>query len=470
MRYTRLLIGTLVTVGLLAALWVSPASAQPGFSPPGLDVAIAAQERHTDNLLRIQGVVGTAIGLGAGGQPVVKIYTERAGVAGLPRSLDGVPVVVQVTGKIFALHHRDTHCDGPPGSILDPSCGGQAENNLPQAVFTTDCDNDSRTCTFDASASSDPDEDLLTYVWDFGDGSVPGSVVMPIHIYDQDGPFTVVLTVTDPGGLSDTATDEVFFGEVVDPKDSFTLPVPIGVSSGSERLTSLRGPTRCTVGTLGARLVDSDGILYALSANHIYAQEGEGVLGIDRILQPGRVDMTDQACGSSSEINNAVIGTLHAFVPIEFSRRASNIVDAAVALVSTGTVGTSTLADGYGTPSSTTVAPTIMPPQPVQKYGRTTSLTMGTIDDINATIIVRYDSGQARFVGQIAFTGNNGSFSQPGDSGSLIVTNDENKNPVALLFAGSDSVTFGNPIGQVLDKLAIELGLPTGTLHIDGAP
>ncbi len=56
-----------------------------------------------------------------------------------------------------------------------------------------------------------------------------------------------------------------------------------------------------------------------------------------------------------------------------------------------------------------------------------------------------------------------------GDSGSLIVTQIGN-NPVALLFAGSDSVTFGNPIGQVLDLLAMELGLPTGTLHIDGAP
>ncbi len=115
MRYTRLLIGTLVTVGLLAALWVSPASAQPGFNPPGLDVAIAAQERHTDNLLRLQGVVGTAVGLADGG-PVVKIFTEHAGVVGLPRTLDGVTVEVQVTGKIFALHH----CKGKHAE--DPSC------------------------------------------------------------------------------------------------------------------------------------------------------------------------------------------------------------------------------------------------------------------------------------------------------------------------------------------------------------
>jgi hypothetical protein len=291
---------------------------------------------------------------------------------------------------------------------------------------------------------------------------------MTNHMYNEneDGPFTVVLTVTDDGGLSDTATDEVFFGEVVDPKASFPRPVPIGVSSGSERLTSLRGPTRCTVGTLGARLVDSAGILYALSNNHIYALEGQGEVD-DQILQPGRVDMTDQACGSTDEIDNAVIGTLHAFVPIVFSRNASNKVDAAIALTLAVWVGNATPADdGYGTPSSTTVAPTIIPPQPVQKYGRTTSLTSGTIDGINATILVRYDSGQARFVDQIEVGGSG--FSAGGDSGSLIVTEGGN-NPVALLFAGGSDVTFGNPIADVLSELAEVLELdPWVTLTIDG--
>ena len=72
MRYTRLLIGTLVTVGLLAGLVVSPAYADPPFAPPGLARAMAAQEVHTDNLLRIQGVVGTAVGFGADGRRSIR--------------------------------------------------------------------------------------------------------------------------------------------------------------------------------------------------------------------------------------------------------------------------------------------------------------------------------------------------------------------------------------------------------------
>ena len=52
---------------------------------------------------------------------------------------------------------------------------------------------------------------------------------------------------------------------------------------------------------------------------------------------------------------------------------------------------------------------------------------------------------------------NSTTFSAGGDSGSLIVTNSSCPHPVALLFAGSSSSTFGNPIGQVLSSLGLSL-------------
>ncbi len=131
MRNLRSLIGIFISIGLLVALAVSPAFAQPRFDPPGLERAIEAQEQHTDALLDIQGVVGTAVGVGARGGAVVKIYTEKEGVAGLPRSLDGVPVVVQVTGKIHALHHRQGHSGGPSG-------GGGGDDSVTSDPAPTD--------------------------------------------------------------------------------------------------------------------------------------------------------------------------------------------------------------------------------------------------------------------------------------------------------------------------------------------
>jgi hypothetical protein len=72
----------------------------------GLGPAIAAQERHTGRLLAIPGVVGTAVGFTRDGRPAVKILTRAAGTAGLPTSLDGIPVVEEATGDILAI--------GPP--------------------------------------------------------------------------------------------------------------------------------------------------------------------------------------------------------------------------------------------------------------------------------------------------------------------------------------------------------------------
>ena len=68
-----------------------------------LSYAIRVQKAHTDEMFEIAGVVGTGVGLTADGQLAVKIFTREAGIAGLPESLEGVPVAVEVTGMIFAL-------------------------------------------------------------------------------------------------------------------------------------------------------------------------------------------------------------------------------------------------------------------------------------------------------------------------------------------------------------------------------
>lgn len=334
---TSVMLFVLLVAGLASA-------AGPPSAPPGLEQAIAAQEAHTDHLLARSGVLGTAVGLGADGQPVVKIYIESAGAPGLPHRLDGVPVEVEVTGEFVA--HTDF---------------------LPR-------------------------------------------------------------------------------------------PVPIGVSSGSERLILVGGFLYCTVGTLGARVTNGT-IVYALSNAHVYALQGSKTQGTvqtgtngDRMLQPGRVDMTAQACGFQTEINAAVIGRLSAYVPIVFSRKANNTVDAAIALVTTDQVGTATPPGGYGVPSSTPVSASL--PLPVQKYGRTTGLTKGTVTGVNATVMIRYDKGQTRFVQQVIIQSSDGPFSDGGDSGSLIVTQSGN-HPVALLFAGSTSTTIGNPIDLVLGAFGV---------------
>ena len=67
--------------------------------------------------------------------------------------------------------------------------------------------------SFDASASSDPDGSIARYEWDLdGDGSFEtdgGSSPTTSHSFADDGTYAVGLRVTDDGGGTDTATQEV---------------------------------------------------------------------------------------------------------------------------------------------------------------------------------------------------------------------------------------------------------------------
>jgi PKD repeat protein len=78
----------------------------------------------------------------------------------------------------------------------------------PVASFTHSCADLS--CDF-VDTSTD-DGGVTSWAWDFGDGSV-SPVQSPSHVYGLGGAYTVVLTVTDAEGLSDTTHQELTVAE-----------------------------------------------------------------------------------------------------------------------------------------------------------------------------------------------------------------------------------------------------------------
>jgi len=298
------------------------------------------QERHTDWLMTLPGVVGTAISEDEGAQRIILVLVEHGAVAGIPPQLEGVLMRPLLTGKIYALQGK-----GKPGGGSEPS-----------------------------------------------------------------------------------------------PTSRWERPVPIGVSTGNANENS--------AGTIGCRVRGTAGKVYALSNNHVYARENKAAIG-EEVLQPGRYD------GGRPTVDH--LGNLSDYVEIVFSTSAENTVDAAIALTTTGLLRTDTPLNGYGTPNSTTAAAVLN--MKVQKYGRTTALTKGTITGVNATLNVGYSSGTARFIKQIIVYSQRSPFIKAGDSGSLLVTDSSDKFTVGLLFAGDSSGKYGiaNPIGEVLDAFRVSI-------------
>lgn len=243
-----------------------------------------------------------------------------------------------------------------------------------------------------------------------------------------------------------------------DSRTSRVRPAPGGVSVGHIRVTA---------GTLGVLARRADGGPVILSNNHILANANDAHPG-DLIVQPAPAD------GARPE---DVIARLEAFVPIEFSQRApgllgrlaeralgpilgaiglgitrtpsgrTNVVDAAIAApLATDLVDPEILEIGRVAGTAETGIG-----QPVQKSGRTTSLTTGRVTGIDASVQVDYNGRVAMFRRQIVTD----LLSKGGDSGSLVV--DASNRAVGLLFAGSAATTLVNPIAEVVRLLRIEL-------------
>ncbi len=64
------------------------------------------------------------------------------------------------------------------------------------------------TVTFNASASRDPDGNIVTYAWDFGDLTI-GSGAITSHPYGSAGTYTVTLNVTDNDSLNGTTYHDI---------------------------------------------------------------------------------------------------------------------------------------------------------------------------------------------------------------------------------------------------------------------
>ncbi len=289
--------------------------------------------------------------------------------------------------------------------------------------------------------------------------SASGAYTAPAQV---PNPAKVTVTVVLQADATKSASAAVTIVSHTPNEAAQSLPIILGTTGGNAKDSSTSGNTvTCCGGTLGS-LVQRNGAFYILSNNHVLARSDSAAIG-DNIIQPG---LPDSNCNPNSA---TVVAHLSQFVRLE---TAGTNVDAAIAQINLGAVDTngtifslgSTATGNVPNPGSphagTGVAAKMA--MPVAKSGRTTGLTCSTVGALGVSTKVQYQTGcgtgttfSVTYQNQVSVSG--GTFSGQGDSGSLIVSQ-ATADPVALLYAGSDTDTVGNPVQDVLAALADSSG------------
>ncbi len=213
-------------------------------------------------------------------------------------------------GSLTAIESLDSDGDGFtnideivaltfPGNSNDPPPPvNQAPVADPNGPYTGTVGN---AIQFDGSASSDPEGAIASYDWDFGDGAT-GNGATPTHTYTETGTFTVTLSVTDDGGLSDTATT--------------TATVGLG---NQAPVANPNGPYSGTVGSAvqfdGSGSSDPDGTIVSYDWEFGDGVTGTGISPTHTYAAAGNYNVTltvmDDSGATDSAGTTASIGTVN---------------------------------------------------------------------------------------------------------------------------------------------------------------
>ncbi len=196
-------------------------------------------------------------------------------------------------------------------------------------------------------------------------------------------------------------------------------------------------------GTFGA-LVTRGSTRFILSNNHVLANENRLPIG-SPIFQPGLLDQGNRAADAIAQLTQ--------FVPLDVS--APNRVDCAIAEVADANLVQARALAKVGKLSGDQPVDATEKMR-VEKVGRGTGYTIGTVFDVSANLSLEYDIGELKFTDQILIQGESGVFSGDGDSGALVVAMDSGA-ATGLLIGGNEKFSIANHLADVLTELGVTL-------------
>jgi PKD repeat protein len=184
---------------------------------------------------------------------------------------------------------------------LEVSAGGGVANVAPTAAMSaTPSTVTPLQVAFSGASSTDSDGSIVSYAWNFGDGTT-GSGVTTSRTYAASGTYTVTLTVTDDDGATGTTTQSVT-----------TWPQSVAAFTTSATGLSVRFNASASTapggvgamvwdfgdGTTGAITSPASGSAYSIT--HTYANPGTYAVDLDVKPYPASISAVEAFWGTTS--------------------------------------------------------------------------------------------------------------------------------------------------------------------------
>jgi len=188
----------------------APQTEQPSAARSGLQedlgAAIRAKDHHAAQLLKITGVVGAAVGRDNNGRAAVVIMTTGLGVGRLPATLDGIPVVVQVTGTIVALPLQAIPSGARGRGVVNPR--SEFAHPVPIGVSTSNVTANTRGCATGTIAARVTDGSNVfalsaNHIYALTNSAALGTFVVQPGLLDDDCVIGGTVFASDPDGPND---------------------------------------------------------------------------------------------------------------------------------------------------------------------------------------------------------------------------------------------------------------------------
>ncbi len=180
-------------------------------------------------------------------------------------------------------------------------------NTAPTAVISSSASigNAPFLVTFDASDSSDSDGTITSYQWDMGDGGTATGAQVT-HTYTVPGTYNPTLTVTDNGGLTDSASTPV----LVEPPISGNTP-PTAVISAS----STQGDAPLEISFNASNSSDPDGSISSYNWDFGDGTTGSGLNISHTFTQPANYTVSLTVTDNTGAASQAATLTINATDP-----------------------------------------------------------------------------------------------------------------------------------------------------------